>query len=41
MFKGSGKGLKRGEKILFGWIFFGVVIAIVFAATQLLYGNLF
>jgi len=33
--------LKRGEKYLFAWILFGVVVAIVFGALQLLQGRLF
>lgn len=38
---GRNKKLKRGEKFLFAWILFGVVIAIAFGASQLLFGNLF
>ena len=43
MFKNKGKGsnLKRGEKILFVWIMFGVVVAVVFAAAQMIQGFLF
>jgi len=43
MFKNSGKksNLKRGEKILFIWIMFGVVMAVVFGAAQMLQGYLF
>jgi len=33
--------LKRGEKWLFAWIFFGVVAAIIIGAMQLLQGRLF
>ncbi len=33
--------LKRGEKLLFAWIFFGVVAAIIIGAMQLLQGRLF
>lgn len=38
---GRNKKLKRGEKYLFVWILFGVVAAIAFGASQLLFGNLF
>lgn len=38
---GRNKHLKRGEIWLFVWILFGVVAAIAFGASQLLYGNLF
>lgn len=41
MRKGRDTTLKRGEKYLFAWILFGVVIAVLFGATQLLFGNLF
>jgi hypothetical protein len=47
MFKGKnkteteGKGIKRGEKILFIWIMFGVVVAVVFGAAQMTQGYLF
>jgi len=33
--------LKTGEKYLFAWILFGVVVSIIFGASQLLFGNLF
>ena len=33
--------LKRGEKVLFAWILFGVIAAIIFGALQLLQGRLF
>lgn len=33
--------LKRGEKLLFAWIFFGVVAATIIGAMQLLQGRLF
>ena len=32
--------LKRGEKVLFAWILFGVVAAIIIGALQLLQGRL-
>ena len=35
------KALKPGEKWLFGWIFFGILVSIVFGALQLLGGYLF
>lgn len=35
------KGLKKGEKILFLWIFIGIVVAIIMGAAQLLQGYLF
>jgi len=43
MFKNRGKSsnLKRGEKILFIWIMFGVVVAVVFGAAQMMQGYLF
>jgi hypothetical protein len=41
MRKGNDKTLRRGEKYLFAWILFGVVVAVLFGATQLLFGNLF
>ncbi len=41
MKKGNDKRLKRGEKYLFAWILLGVVVAVLFGATQLLFGNLF
>ncbi|RJQ46214.1 MAG: hypothetical protein C4528_07475 [Gammaproteobacteria bacterium] len=34
------KGLKRGEKWLFAWIFLGIVVAVIFGALQLLGGYL-
>ncbi|MEO7558318.1 MAG: hypothetical protein ABIT92_04205 [Gammaproteobacteria bacterium] len=33
--------LKSGEKWLFAWIFFGILVSIVFGALQLLGGYLF
>lgn len=44
MFKGKAgqkSNLKRGEKILFVWILFGVVVAVVFGAAQMMHGYLF
>ncbi len=41
MRKGNSKELRRGEKYLFIWILLGVVIAVLFGASQLLFGNLF
>jgi len=42
-FKDRGKSskLKAGEKLLFIWIMFGVVVAIVFGAAQMMHGYLF
>lgn len=37
---GPNQGLKRGEKIMFAWIFLGIVVAIVMGAVQMLLGNL-
>ncbi len=39
--KSKGAQLKAGEKYLFVWILFGVVVSIAFGASQLLFGNLF
>ena len=41
MFKGKTKKLKKGERILFVWILFGVVVAVIFGAAQMLHGYLF
>lgn len=41
MFKGKGAKLKVGEKILFGWLLLGVLVAVGFGAAQLLHGYLF
>ena len=43
MFKDSGKSskLKKGEKLLFIWIMFGVLLAVVFGAAQMMHGFLF
>lgn len=41
MRSGKGKALKIGEKIMFGWIFFGIIVAVIMGATQLFYGQLF
>ena len=41
MFSGKQKQLKTGEKVLFVWIFLGIVAAVFFAATQMLHGYLF
>lgn len=41
MLTGKGKKLKLGEKIMFAWIFLGIVAAIIMGATQLLHGQLF
>lgn len=38
--KGS-NGLKTGEKILFVWIFIGIVVAVIMGVVQLLQGYLF
>lgn len=37
----NSKPLKSGEKWLFAWIFFGILVSIVFGALQLLGGYLF
>lgn len=34
-------GLKMGEKILFIWIFIGIVVAVIMGTVQLLQGYLF
>jgi len=41
MFQDKASKLKKGEKILFTWILLGVVVAIIFGASQLLHGYLF
>lgn len=41
MFRGRGDKMKIGEKIMFGWILFGLVAAVAFGASQLLHGYLF
>ena len=42
MFMTKGKtNLKKGEKILFVWILLGVVVAVIFGASQMLHGYLF
>lgn len=41
MRSGKGKALKIGEKIMFGWIFFGIIVAVIMGATQLFFGQLF
>lgn len=41
LFKDKTNKLKTGEKFLFAWIFLGIVVAVVFGATQLLQGFLF
>ena len=40
MFKDKTQKLKRGEKIMFGWILFGVVVAIGMGAVQMMHGFL-
>jgi uncharacterized membrane protein len=37
----SKSSLKRGEKILFVWILLGVIVAVIFGASQMLHGYLF
>lgn len=37
----SKTNLKKGEKILFVWILLGVVVAVIFGASQMLHGYLF
>ena len=41
MLKDKTSKLKKGEKILFIWILFGVVVAVAFGAYQLFNGDLF
>jgi hypothetical protein len=45
MFKGKAGGqktkLKKGEIVMFVWILFGVVVAIIFGAAQMMHGYLF
>lgn len=41
MRSGKGKALKIGEKIMFAWIFFGIIVAVIMGATQLFFGQLF
>ena len=41
MFKGKSTKLKKGERLLFVWILFGVVVAVIFGAAQMLHGYLF
>ena len=41
MLKDKTTNLKKGEKILFVWIFFGIVVAVIFGAAQMLQGYLF
>jgi hypothetical protein len=38
---GQPKRLKTGEKVMFFWIFVGIVVAVIMAAMQLLQGYLF
>lgn len=38
---GRAKSLKMGEKVMFFWIFLGIVGAVIMAAMQLLQGYLF
>ena len=35
------KALKKGEKVLFIWIFFGIVVGVMMGISQLLQGYLF
>lgn len=39
--KEKGSNLKKGEMVLFAWLLFGVVVAIIFGAAQMLDGYLF
>jgi len=41
MFKDKKNKLKTGEKWLFVWILFGVVVAVGFGAAQMMHGYLF
>lgn len=40
MHSGPRSGIKRGEKIMFMWIVFGMFVAVAIGALQLLYGKL-
>ena len=40
MFKDKTQKLKRGEKIMFAWILFGVLVAIGMGAVQMMHGFL-
>ena len=39
--KGKKTSLKKGEIVMFVWILFGVVVAIIFGAAQMMHGYLF
>lgn len=41
MFKDKTSKLKTGERWMFVWILFGIVVAVIFGATQMLHGYLF
>lgn len=41
MFKDKTKSIKKGEMILFIWIILGLVVAVIFGASQLLHGYLY
>ena len=34
------EGMRRGEVVLFAWLIFGLVCAVVYGAAQLLFGQL-
>jgi len=39
--RAKSEGMRTGEKVLFAWLVLGVVAALAFGATQLLFGHLF
>lgn len=34
------EGMRRGEVVLFGWLIFGLIGAVIYGAAQLLFGQL-
>lgn len=39
--KHAPKTMRLGEKVMFGGIILGVIVAVMFGASQMLYGNLY
>lgn len=39
--RAKSEGMRTGEKVLFVWLVLGVVVALAFGTTQLLFGHLF
>jgi len=39
--RAKSEGMRTGEKLLFAWLVLGVVAALAFGTTQLLFGHLF